>query len=192
MLYNPKTKQTIIQRSFTKLESSDPIIPSLTLSILAINSELFLRPLFPSFLQIFSLRHNVYQNQKLQLPSHEVPYLSRSRSLRPPPQGHIVTPTATFNDSSNSHNHLSSTGVIVPSVSHITPTSHICQPSNIFSPLPTNSVSSFPTNMHIPNPRSFHYGNCPLFLLIFLYLVLLLTNLLTILVMFFRNSSSNS
>jgi len=28
MLYNPKTKQTIIRHSFTQLDSSDPIIPS--------------------------------------------------------------------------------------------------------------------------------------------------------------------
>jgi len=38
MLYNPKTKQTIIRGSLTQLESSDPIIPSLPLSISEIKS----------------------------------------------------------------------------------------------------------------------------------------------------------
>ena len=33
MLYNPKTKQTIIRHSFTQIGSSDPIIPSLPVTI---------------------------------------------------------------------------------------------------------------------------------------------------------------
>ena len=84
MLYNPKTKQTIILRSFTQLESFHPYLFSFQQSTLKI----FIRPLFLPFPQIFPLRQNIYQKQKLQRPymkflTYSVPSLSPTSFSRP-------------------------------------------------------------------------------------------------------------
>ena len=60
------------------------------------------------------------------------------------------------------------------------------------SPIPAISPCTFLHNQPIAIPRSFPYGPCLLFLLLFLYFLLLLTNLLTFFAMCFQEFSSGS
>jgi len=172
MLHNPKTEQTVIRRSFTQLESSDEMIPSSPVSISESISDNITQSALPTVTDVVSSATKRSSKQNNNNSLHEVPYLLRSRSIRRPSQSNNVFLSPASNITYNS---LSPTELLVP---RALLTSHI-QQSSKKSPIPAISPSTFLHNQPIAIPRSFHYGHCPLFLLIFLYFLLLLTNLLT-------------
>ena len=90
MLYNPKTKQTIIRRSFTQVESSDPVIPSLPVHISDNPSDTIPTSNIPTVsaeLPPEPTRSSKRLNQHHQ---HEIPYLLRSRSPKLPRVAHNI------------------------------------------------------------------------------------------------------
>jgi len=109
MLYNPKSKQTIIRRSFTQLESSDPIIPSLPVSVSEFNSY----DHYSTCSHTYSLCDNTFIKNKS----------SNSTTWSSLPTPFTISPPSSSRSycyfSYGSSNHISSAGVIEP---HITAT----------------------------------------------------------------------
>ena len=153
---NPKTKQTIICRSFHQLESSDVTILSFPLSISTINNEDISTSTPDQVPPVLSSPTTHLLRQTSLTPQRPIPYLLRSRYNPPPPQVHLVTPPDTSNAYSN-HQFPRSSPRIIQSI--ISLTSPLYQPSNCVSSLLTQF--SFELNMLTSIPRTFQYGHCP-------------------------------
>ena len=91
MLYNPKTKQTIIRRSFTQLESSDPVIPSVPITISDNTCDDIPTSNIPNDIPTEPKCSSKQKNYNSQL---KIPYLLRSRSprLSYKPSGSLILP----------------------------------------------------------------------------------------------------
>ena len=66
-LYNPKTKQTIICRSFTNCNHQIPPFHPYLFPFQQLTLKTYMRQLLPEFHKFFPLLHHIYQNKTLQL-----------------------------------------------------------------------------------------------------------------------------
>jgi hypothetical protein len=165
MLYNPKTKQTIIRRSFTQIESSDPIIPELPVTISDTSSSDISQSIFPNVPNDLPPEQTRLSKRLKSTVQHTIPYQLRSRSSHP-------TPTANNVLFSNSSHHLSTNPSSSQLSFHLPSQSHHTQPpSTKFLSVPDTTISAAAHNIPPRHPSTLSYGHSPLFFFLILYIL---------------------